>query len=199
VINPNPPSILSQIWIELTVVCVISYSYWLTICRQPRPLAELVLSEEMISNTASSFRVKINNMLMITHDFTHGKDFRLFFQVSCTSFCCHLLFLSLPRQKIVFTGCACPLAAICYQQFMFVYHSYLHRYVLHRSYFTLCALHLGIDSTKGQAESYTYLLCLQFICNTPGLAHGLGPLCRGVGPTSVATHLHFRPLFTQNG
>ncbi|XP_066357844.1 reticulon-like protein B16 [Miscanthus floridulus] len=50
---------------------------------QPRPLAELVLSEEMISNTASSFRVKINNMLMITHDFTHGKDFRLFFQEPC--------------------------------------------------------------------------------------------------------------------
>ena len=80
-INPNPPSILSQIWIELTVVCVISYSYWLTICRQPRPLAELVLSEEMVSNAAASFRVKVNNMLIIAHDITLGKDFRLFFQV----------------------------------------------------------------------------------------------------------------------
>ncbi|KAK3151557.1 hypothetical protein QOZ80_3AG0247430 [Eleusine coracana subsp. coracana] len=49
--------------------------------RQPRPLPELVLSEEMVSNTAASFRVKVNNMLMIAHDITLGKDFRLFFQV----------------------------------------------------------------------------------------------------------------------
>ncbi|GJN31400.1 hypothetical protein PR202_gb19795 [Eleusine coracana subsp. coracana] len=49
--------------------------------RQPRPLPELVLSEEMVSNAAASFRVKVNNMLMIAHDITLGKDFRLFFQV----------------------------------------------------------------------------------------------------------------------
>jgi len=49
--------------------------------RQPRSLPELVLSEEMVSNAASSFRVKVNNMLMIAHDITLGKDFRLFFQV----------------------------------------------------------------------------------------------------------------------
>ena len=110
-----------------------------------------VLETLKITVVAIQITLKINNMLMITHDFTLGKDFRLFFQVNCTYFCCHLSFLSLPRQKIVFTGCAYPLAAICYQQFMFVYHSYLHRHVLHRSYFTLCALHLGIDSTKGQA------------------------------------------------
>ncbi len=54
----------------------------LIICRQPRPLPELVLSEEMVSNAAASFRVKVNNMLMIAHDITLGKDFRLFFQVS---------------------------------------------------------------------------------------------------------------------
>ena len=51
------------------------------ISRQPRPLPELVLSEEMVSNAAASFRVKVNNMLMIAHDITLGKDFRLFFQV----------------------------------------------------------------------------------------------------------------------
>lgn len=49
--------------------------------KQPRPLPELVLSEEMVSNAAASFRVKVNNMLMIAHDITLGKDFRLFFQV----------------------------------------------------------------------------------------------------------------------
>ncbi|KAG8096066.1 hypothetical protein GUJ93_ZPchr0013g34781 [Zizania palustris] len=48
--------------------------------KQPRPLPELVLSEEMVSNTAASFRVKVNNMLMIAHDITLGKDFRRFFQ-----------------------------------------------------------------------------------------------------------------------
>lgn len=51
-------------------------------CRQPRQLPELVLSEEMVNNAAASFRVKVNNMLMIAHDITLGKDFRLFFQVS---------------------------------------------------------------------------------------------------------------------
>ncbi|CAM0873081.1 unnamed protein product [Alopecurus aequalis] len=48
--------------------------------KQPRPLPELVLSEEMVNNAAASFRVKVNNMLMIAHDITLGKDFRLFFQ-----------------------------------------------------------------------------------------------------------------------
>ncbi|KAG8063459.1 hypothetical protein GUJ93_ZPchr0003g18353 [Zizania palustris] len=49
--------------------------------KQPRPLPELVLSEEMVSNAAASFRVKVNNMLMIAHDITLGKDFRHFFQL----------------------------------------------------------------------------------------------------------------------
>lgn len=49
--------------------------------RQLQPLPELVLSEEMVNNAAASFRVKVNNMLMMAHDITLGKDFRLFFQV----------------------------------------------------------------------------------------------------------------------
>jgi hypothetical protein len=36
----------------------------------------------MVNNAAALFRVKVNNMLMIAHDITLGKDFRLFFQVS---------------------------------------------------------------------------------------------------------------------
>lgn len=45
-----------------------------------RPLPELVLSEEMVNNAAASFRVKVNNMLLVAHDIAHGKDFRSFFQ-----------------------------------------------------------------------------------------------------------------------
>lgn len=52
------------------------------ICRQLDNLPELVLSEEMVNNTAASLRVKVNNLLLIAHDITLGKDFRLFFKVS---------------------------------------------------------------------------------------------------------------------
>ncbi|XP_074334512.1 reticulon-like protein B16 isoform X2 [Apium graveolens] len=44
-------------------------------------LPELVLSEEMVNNVAASFRVKINYVLLMAHDITLGKDFRLFFKV----------------------------------------------------------------------------------------------------------------------
>ncbi|XP_058075327.1 reticulon-like protein B16 isoform X5 [Magnolia sinica] len=46
-----------------------------------QPLPELVLSEEMVNNAAASFRVKINYVLLMAHDITLGKDFRLFFKV----------------------------------------------------------------------------------------------------------------------
>ncbi|XP_077223096.1 reticulon-like protein B16 [Tasmannia lanceolata] len=49
--------------------------------KQLQPLPELVLSEEMVNNAAASFRVKINHMLVMAHDITLGKDFRLFFKV----------------------------------------------------------------------------------------------------------------------
>ncbi|KAE8709783.1 Reticulon-like protein B16 [Hibiscus syriacus] len=42
---------------------------------------ELELSEEMISTVAASFRVKINNVLLLAHDITIGQDFHLFFKV----------------------------------------------------------------------------------------------------------------------
>lgn len=53
-----------------------------SLCRQPQTLPELVLSEEMVNNAAASFRVKINYALLVAHDITLGKDFRLFFKVS---------------------------------------------------------------------------------------------------------------------
>lgn len=44
------------------------------------------VSEEMVNNAAASFRVKINYLLLMAHDITVGKDFRLFFQVGVTLF-----------------------------------------------------------------------------------------------------------------
>ena len=50
--------------------------------RQLKSLPELELSDEMINSAATSFHVKINYVLLMAHDITHGKDFRLFFKVS---------------------------------------------------------------------------------------------------------------------
>ena len=55
------------------------------LCRELQTLCELVISEEMVNNAAASFRIKVNYMLLMAHDITHGKDFRLFFVVSSTS------------------------------------------------------------------------------------------------------------------
>ncbi|XP_057773635.1 reticulon-like protein B16 isoform X2 [Salvia miltiorrhiza] len=49
--------------------------------KQLPTLPELVLSEEMVNNAAASFRAKVNYMLLMAHDITLGKDFRLFFKV----------------------------------------------------------------------------------------------------------------------
>ena len=74
--------------------CFSSFFYVITISlgnpfflssRQPPTLPELVVSEEMVNNVAASFRVKINNVLLIAHDITIGKDFRIFFKVSFAS------------------------------------------------------------------------------------------------------------------
>ncbi|KAL1568794.1 Reticulon-like protein B16, variant 2 [Salvia divinorum] len=49
--------------------------------KQHPTLPELVLSEEMVNNAAASFRAKVNYMLLMAHDITLGKDFKLFFKV----------------------------------------------------------------------------------------------------------------------
>lgn len=54
----------------------------LLVARPLQTLPELVLTEEMVNNAAASFRVKVNYMLLMAHDITLGKDFRLFFKVS---------------------------------------------------------------------------------------------------------------------
>ncbi|GMN41170.1 hypothetical protein TIFTF001_010386 [Ficus carica] len=74
-------SICSDVLLILIVLLFLRANFAALRNRQPQTLPELVLSEEMVNNVAASFRVKINNVLLMAHDITLGKDFRLFFKV----------------------------------------------------------------------------------------------------------------------
>ncbi|MQL98420.1 hypothetical protein Taro_031125 [Colocasia esculenta] len=74
-------SISSDVLLILIVIQFVRANCADLLKKQLQPLPELVLSEEMVNNTAASFRVKINSMLLMAHDITLGKDFRLFFKV----------------------------------------------------------------------------------------------------------------------
>ncbi|KAL0402983.1 UNVERIFIED_CONTAM: Reticulon-like protein B16 [Sesamum radiatum] len=74
-------SLCSDVLLILIVLLFLKANYAVLRKKQPKTLPELVLSEEMVNNAAASFRVKINYMLLMAHDITLGKDFRLFFKV----------------------------------------------------------------------------------------------------------------------
>ncbi|KAL5152997.1 Reticulon-like protein B16 [Glycine soja] len=74
-------TICSDVLLILIVLLFLHANYAALRNKQPPTLPELVVSEEMVNNVAASFRVKINNMLLIAHDITIGKDFRIFFKV----------------------------------------------------------------------------------------------------------------------
>ncbi|KAB1217597.1 Reticulon-like protein B16 [Morella rubra] len=74
-------SICSDVLLILIVLLFLHANYAVFRDRQLQTLPELVLSEEMVNNAAASFRVKINNVLLMAHDITLGKDFKLFFKV----------------------------------------------------------------------------------------------------------------------
>ncbi|KAL0452656.1 UNVERIFIED_CONTAM: Reticulon-like protein B16 [Sesamum latifolium] len=73
-------SLCSDVLLILIVLLFLKANYAVLRKKQPKTLPELVLSEEMVNNAAASFRVKINYMLLMAHDITLGKDFRLFFK-----------------------------------------------------------------------------------------------------------------------
>ncbi|XVF24328.1 hypothetical protein REPUB_Repub13aG0118300 [Reevesia pubescens] len=75
-------SICSDVLLILIVLLFVHANYAAYTNRQLQTLPELVLSEEMVNNAAASFRVKINNVLLMAHDITLGKDFRHFFKIS---------------------------------------------------------------------------------------------------------------------
>ncbi|XP_052722878.1 reticulon-like protein B16 isoform X3 [Vigna angularis] len=74
-------TICSDVLLILIVLLFLHANYAALRNKQPPTLPELVVSEEMVNNVAASFRVKINNVLLIAHDITIGKDFRIFFKV----------------------------------------------------------------------------------------------------------------------
>ncbi|XP_022764856.1 reticulon-like protein B16 isoform X1 [Durio zibethinus] len=74
-------SICSDVLLILIVLLFVRANYAAYRNGQLQTLPELELSEEMVNNAAASFRVKINNLLLMAHDITLGKDFRLFFKV----------------------------------------------------------------------------------------------------------------------
>ncbi|KAJ4833196.1 Reticulon-like protein B16 [Turnera subulata] len=74
-------TICSDVLLILIILLFIHANYAVIRNKQPLSLPELELSEEMVNNAAASFRVKINNVLLMAHDITLGKDFRVFFKV----------------------------------------------------------------------------------------------------------------------
>ncbi|XP_009363811.2 reticulon-like protein B16 isoform X1 [Pyrus x bretschneideri] len=74
-------SICADVLLILVVLLFLRANYADFRNKQLQTLPELVVSEEMVHNVAASFRVKINNVLLMAHDITLGKDFRLFFKV----------------------------------------------------------------------------------------------------------------------
>ncbi|THF94046.1 hypothetical protein TEA_012121 [Camellia sinensis var. sinensis] len=72
--------ICSDVLLILVVLLFLRANYAVFRKKHLRTLPELVLSEEMVINAAASFRVKINYVLLLAHDITLGRDFRLFFK-----------------------------------------------------------------------------------------------------------------------
>lgn len=74
-------TICSNVLLILIVLRFLRANYAVFRNKQLQTLPELVLSEEMVNSAAASFRVKVNYVLLMAHDITVGKDFRLFFKV----------------------------------------------------------------------------------------------------------------------
>ncbi|KAJ9539808.1 hypothetical protein OSB04_026314 [Centaurea solstitialis] len=74
-------TICSDVLLFLIVLRFLHANYATLRDKQIQTLPELVLSEEMVNYAATSFRIKVNYLLLMAHDITLGKDFRLFFMV----------------------------------------------------------------------------------------------------------------------
>ncbi|KAL9247830.1 hypothetical protein vseg_021217 [Gypsophila vaccaria] len=74
-------TICSDVMLTMIVLLFLRANFAVIRNRPLEELPELVLSEEMVTSAAASFRAKVNSILLVAHDITFGKDFRLFFQV----------------------------------------------------------------------------------------------------------------------
>ncbi|XP_056690685.1 reticulon-like protein B16 isoform X2 [Spinacia oleracea] len=71
----------SDVLLVLIVMLFLRANFAALTKRHLEELPELELSEDLVTSTAASFRVKVNYFLLMAHDITLGKDFRLFFKV----------------------------------------------------------------------------------------------------------------------
>nr|XP_043632725.1 reticulon-like protein B16 [Erigeron canadensis] len=74
-------TICSNVLLFLIVLRFLHANYASIRNKPIQTLPELILSEEMVNYAAASFRIKVNYLLLMAHDITLGKDFRLFFMV----------------------------------------------------------------------------------------------------------------------
>ncbi|KAL9253517.1 Reticulon-like protein [Drosera capensis] len=74
-------SVCSDVLLVLIIFLFLRANYTIYINKPLQELPELVLSEEMVNYVASSLRVKVNSILLMAHDITLGKDFRISFKV----------------------------------------------------------------------------------------------------------------------
>ncbi|EFJ16448.1 hypothetical protein SELMODRAFT_179628 [Selaginella moellendorffii] len=78
-------TLLSLVCNVLLFLIVILF-LWATIAsllhRPPPPIPEIVLTEEMVHDSAATLRVEINKALLAAHDVAIGKDFRVFLKVT---------------------------------------------------------------------------------------------------------------------
>ncbi|KAL8192853.1 hypothetical protein R6Q57_027301 [Mikania cordata] len=84
-------TICSNVLLFLIVLRFLHANYASLRDKQIQTLPELILSEEMVNYAAASFRIKVNYLLLMAHDITLGKDFRLFFMVCDENFIRDLL------------------------------------------------------------------------------------------------------------
>ncbi|XP_027162970.1 reticulon-like protein B16 isoform X2 [Coffea eugenioides] len=126
-------SVCCDILLILIVLRFLRANYAVLRERQLQSLPELVLSEEMVNNAAASFRAKVNYMLLMAHDITLGKDFRVFFKVvialwllsvigSLISFCTlayigTIIFITLPALYDKFEDRVDRYAGVIHQKF----------------------------------------------------------------------------------
>lgn len=74
-------SLLSNVLLFLVVILFLWSNAAALLSRSPPPLPELSLSEETVTNVASTVRVELNKILAVAHDVALGKDFKLFIKV----------------------------------------------------------------------------------------------------------------------
>lgn len=74
-------SLCSDVMLILIVLLFLQANFAVFRNEKLQKLPKLVLSEEMVNNAAASFHIKVNHALLMAHDITFGKDFKLFFKV----------------------------------------------------------------------------------------------------------------------